>query len=188
MTGVSETKVKNNYFQVQSIEKAKQFKEQLGGTIFSFPLEEDNPFSPYAIVMYAGGQYFVYPDATDISKAAGGILTLLEEMKKNRMDADYTRNVRLISHQAQMDAPSTVMRKLKKENISKPFLREGKDFKRGSEEGEEQISARGLLKISYIQMMEEGNSKATQFMDKYYQLLALRKYGKTSAAIRQEVL
>lgn len=174
-------------FQAQSIEKAKQLKEQLGGTIFAFPMEEDNPFSPYSIVMYAGDQYFVYPDATDISEAAGGIFVLLEEMKKSGMDADYDRNVRLVSLQAQMDAPSTVMRKLKKENISKPFFSEGKDFKKGIEGDDEQISARGLLKISYLQMVEERNPKASQFMDRYYQLLATRKYGRTAAAIRQEV-
>ena len=100
--------------QNQSIEKAKELKERLGGTIFAFPVEADNPFSSYSIVMYAGGQYFHYPNATDISEAASGILTLLEEMKKSGMDADYERNVRLVSYQAQMDAPSVVMRKLKK--------------------------------------------------------------------------
>ena len=173
--------------QTQSIAKAKQLKEQLGGTIFSFPLEEDNPFSPYAIVMCVEGQCFPYPDACDISEAASGIFILLEEMKKSGMDADYQRNVRLISYQAQMDAPSTIMRKLKKENVSKPFLSEGKDFKKGIEGEDEQISARGLLKISYLQMMEEINLKASQFMNRYYQLLATRKYGKTAAAIRQEV-
>lgn len=174
-------------FQSQSISRAKQLRENLGGTIFAFPIEEDKPFSPYAIVMYAGGQYFAYPDATDISEAATGIFTLLEEMKKNGMDADYERNVRMISYQAQMDAPSTVMRKLKKENVSKPFLAEGKDYKKGIEGEGEQISARGLLKISYLQMVEEGNQKAGQFMEHYYRLLAMRKYGKTAAAIRQEV-
>ncbi|WP_298202134.1 hypothetical protein [Desulfosporosinus sp.] len=176
-----------NNLQTQSIARAKQLKEQLGGTIFSFPLEEDNPFSSYAIVMCVEDQYFPYPDACDISEAASGIFILLEEMKKSGMDADYQRNVRMISHQAQMDAPSTVMRKLKKENISKPFLSEGKDFKKGIEGEDEQISARGLLKISYLQMVEEKNPKASQFMEHYYQLLAMRKYGKTAAAIRQEV-
>jgi hypothetical protein len=88
----------------QSIAKAKQIKEQTGGVIFSFPIEESNPFSPYAIVMCVEDQYFAYPDTTDISMAAAGILTLLEEMKKSGMDADYKRNVRLISYQTQMDA------------------------------------------------------------------------------------
>jgi len=175
-----------NDLQTQSITKAKQLREQLGGTIFTFPIEEDNPFSPYAIVMYAGDQYFAYPDATDISMAASGVLILLEEMKKSGMDADYKRNVRLISHQAQMDAPSTTMRRLKKGNISKPFF-SGDDYKPASEEVEDQISARGLLKISYIEMVDEKNPKASQFMEEYYRLLATRKYGKTAAAIRQEV-
>lgn len=176
-----------NILQTQAIEKAKQLREQLGGTIFSFPLEEDNPFSQYAIVMYAAGQYFAYPNASDISEAANGVIILLEEMKKNGYDADYERNVRLIAYQAQMDAPSTVMHRLKKENVSKPIFEEGKDFSRGNEETGELISARGLLKLSYIEMVNEKNPKASQVLDKYYKLLATRKYGKTAAAIRQEV-
>lgn len=136
----------------KSIEQAKQIRENHGGTIFVFPIQEDNSFSSYSVVIYAGGKYFVYPNATDISEAASRILTLLEEVKKNGMDADYTRNVRLVSHQAQMDAPSTIMRKLKKENISKPFLKEGKDYKKESEGEDEQVSARGVLKYIHDDM------------------------------------
>jgi len=175
-------------FQTQSIERAKQFRENLGGTIFAFPIEEDNPFSPYAIVMYTGGRYFTYPDTTDISEAAAGILMLLKEMKENGMDADYERDVRLISYQPQMDAPSTVMRKLKGGNISKPLFEEGKDFiKEGGETENVSFPARGVLKMSFLEMVDEKNPKATQFMNEYYKLLATRKYGKTAAAIRQEV-
>lgn len=180
--------MKMNSFKDQAIAKANQLKERLGGTIFSFPIEEDNPFSSYAIVMYAEDQYFVYPSSTDISEAAAGILTLLEEMKKNGMDADYERNVRLISHQPQMDAPSTVMRRLKKENVSKPLFKLGKDFSKGGEETENiSFRARGVLKMSFLEMVGEKNPKATQFMNEYYKLLATRKYGKTAAAIKQEV-
>lgn len=118
-------------FESKSIENAKHLRDQLGGTIFAFPINESDPFSAYSIVMYAGGQYFEYPNATDISEAATGVLTLLEEMKKSGMDADYKRNVRMISYQAQMDGPNTVMGRLKKENVSKPFLAEGKDYKKG---------------------------------------------------------
>ena len=47
-------------FEAKSIARAKQIRESLGGTLFAFPIEEDNPFSSYAIVMYAGGKYFAY--------------------------------------------------------------------------------------------------------------------------------
>jgi hypothetical protein len=94
--------------------KAKQLRQELGGTIFAFPLEEDNPFSRYAVVVYAGEQYFIYPEASDISEAATGVLTLLEEMKKHGYDTNYERNVRLISYQTQIDAPSVTMKRLKK--------------------------------------------------------------------------
>jgi hypothetical protein len=169
------------------IDTAKQMRESLGGTIFSFPTEPDNPFSPYAIVVYAGERYFVYPEATDISTAAVGVLTILDEFKKNGIDADYDRNVRLVSCQPQVDAPSTVMKRLKKENHFTPHFLEGKDYMKGTDGEEELISARGLLKLSYIQAVEEKNPKAIQFMSEYYKLLATRRYGKTAAAIKQEV-
>lgn len=98
----------------QVIETAKSLREQLGGTIFSFPIEADNPFSPYAVVVYAEGKYFVYPEATDISEAATGVLTILEEFKKIGMAKDYNKDVRMITYQPQMDAPSVTMRRLKR--------------------------------------------------------------------------
>ena len=70
-----------NNLQTQLIARAKQIKEQSGGTIFAFPAEEDNPFSSYAIVVFAEGQYFDYPAATDISEAALGVLTIMEEFE-----------------------------------------------------------------------------------------------------------
>ena len=103
--------------QSKAIENAKRLKKQFGGTIFAFPIEEENPFSPYSIVVFHQGMYFPFPDATDLSEAALGVNTLLEEMRKNGMDDDYERNVRLILHQAQKDAPSTVMRRLKKKHL-----------------------------------------------------------------------
>lgn len=177
-----------NNLQTQSIAKAKQIKKQSGGTIFSFPIEESNPFSPYAIVVYAEGQYFAYSNATDISMAAAGVLTIMEEFKKIGINVDYKKDVRLISYQAQMDAPSTVMRQLKKEVVSKPLFEPGKDFTEKAGEPENvSFSARGVLKMSFIEMIDEKNPKAIQFMERYYQLLATRKYGKTVGAIKQEV-
>lgn len=180
-----------NNLQTQSIAKAKQIKEQSGGTIFAFPIEESNPFSPYAVVVYAGGEYFAYPDATDISMAAAGVLTIMEEFKKIKINVDYKKDVRLISYQTQMDAPSTIMRQLKKEMkeiVSKPLFELGKDFTKGAGEPENvSFSARGVLKMSFLEMVDEKNPKAIQFMNEYYKLLATRKYGKTVGAIKQEV-
>lgn len=176
-----------NNLQTQAITKARELKEQLGGTIFAFPIEGNNPFSAYAIVMYAEGTYFPYPNAANISEASLGVLTLLEELKKIGQDADYERNVRLVSYQTQMDAPSTVMKRLKKKNAKRPLLEEVKDISKGSEETGHIIYARGLLKLSYFMMVDEKNPKASQFMTEYYKLLAMRKYGKTAAAIKQEV-
>lgn len=118
-----------NKLQTQSIAKAKQFRETIGGTIFAFPIEEDNPFSSYAIVMYHGGQFFSYPQADNLPAVSAGIFLLLELLKKTGKDADYERNVRLISYQAQMDVPSTVMRKLKRECQLAPFNKGRRRFR-----------------------------------------------------------
>ena len=172
-----------NDFQAQAIAMSKEFKEKLDGTIFAFPIEENNPFSSYAVVMYAGGRYFSYPDATNISEASAGVLAILSELEKRGQDANYERNVRIISYQAQMDAPSTVMRQLKKEQMTRPLFTEGDDLTEESK----LISACGILKLSYIMMVDGKNLKASRYMDEYYRLLATRKYGKTAAAIKQEV-
>jgi len=39
----------------QAIETAKSIREQLGGTIFAFPIEPDNPYSTYAVVCVCRG-------------------------------------------------------------------------------------------------------------------------------------
>jgi len=98
----------------QAIETAKNLRQQLGGTIFAFPIEPDNPFSTYAVVVYAEGKYFVYPETNDISEAAAGVLVILEEFKKIGIAKDYNTDVRMITYQPQMDAPSVTMRRLKR--------------------------------------------------------------------------
>ena len=98
----------------QAIETAKNLRQQLGGTIFAFPIEPDNPFSTYAVVVYAEGKYFVYPETNDISEAAAGVLVILEEFKKIGIAKDYNTDVRMITYKAQMDAPSVTMRRLKR--------------------------------------------------------------------------
>ncbi|MDD2212181.1 MAG: hypothetical protein PHW39_02870 [Syntrophomonadaceae bacterium] len=167
--------------------RAKEIRESLGGTIFAFPIEEDNPFSAYAVVVYQEGMYFVYPRATNISEAALGVLTILEEFKKIGVSVNYEKDVRLMSYQAQMDAPDVTMRRLKKGNVSTPLIQKGEDFQDGNEETGPLLSARGILKMSYFEMVDDHNTKAIRFMDEYYSLLAMNRYGKTAAAIKREV-
>lgn len=96
------------------IAEAKNIKKQLGGTIFVFPIEPDNPYSTYSVVVYADGKYFVYPEATDITEAATGVMVILDEFKRIGLAKDYNNDVRMMTFQAQMDAPSVVMRRLKR--------------------------------------------------------------------------
>lgn len=171
-------------------EKAAELRQRQGGTIFSFPIHEEEPFSEYAVVVYAGGKYFVYPEAADISFAALGIKTILEQFKKHGQDDNYDRNVRLISYDAQINAPSVTMRRARNTpgmvSSRTPVFTEGIDVTPKEDSEELMISARGVLKLSCLEMLDK-NPKGVQFMDKYYQLLAMRKYGKTAAAIKQEV-
>ncbi|AQZ46074.1 hypothetical protein [Paenibacillus larvae] len=167
-------------------ERAKQIKKELGGKIFAFPINDKDPFSKYAIVVYEGGTYHVYPEAEDISTAAIGIKVTLEQYQRNGENLDYDRDVRFISYVAQMDAPDVRMRRLKKmQDSSKSLLQEDFDVTE-TEEGRA-FSGRGIVKFSYLSAIEDKLPKAIKFMDEYYKLLATRKYGKTAAAIKQEV-
>lgn len=169
--------------------RAREIHKQLGGKVFCFPIHEDDPHSKYAVVVHLGEDNFnAYPKPLTIEEAASGILEVLEGFKSAGLDYDYERNVRFVSYQAQIDAPSVTMRRLKKGNVSRPYLEQGVDvMPKEDEPGEYLFSARGLLKWTYLEMVDEKNQKAIQFMGEYYKLLAMRKYGKTAAAIKQEV-
>lgn len=167
--------------------RAENIRQQLGGKIFAFPIKEDDPYSKYAVAMYTGKKFITYPNLMTIEEAAAGIRLTLKAFEQEGWDADYDQNVRFVSYDAQVNAPSVTMRRLKKENISKLIYQEGVDFHKKDGEEDFLISARGLLKWTYIEMVDEGNPKAVQFMNEYYKLLSMRRYGKTAAAIRQEV-
>jgi hypothetical protein len=169
-------------------QKADELRQRVGGTIFGFPIEENNPRSSYAVVVYAGGLYHVYPKASDISLAATGVKTILDAMKKEGYDVSFEKDVRLVSFEAQMNAPDVTMRRLKKENISRPLFEKDVDIMNNPDDPEGCLfSSRGLLKWTYIEMVDEKNPKAFRFMDEYYKILAGLRYGKTAAAIKQEV-
>ncbi|WP_025693054.1 hypothetical protein [Paenibacillus zanthoxyli] len=168
-------------------QKAADLRERAGGTIFGFPIHEEDPRSPYAVVVYSGGMYHVYPEAADISLAALGVKTILDKMIEHGYDVNFEKDVRLVSYEAQMNAPDVRMRRLKKENLSKPLLEREVDYLIRNEEEGALINARGLLKWTYIEMVDERNPKAIQFMGEYYKILAGQRYGKTAAAIKQEV-
>lgn len=171
--------------------KAAAIRAAYGGTIFSFPVNKNDPFSEYAVAVYTGSEYKVYGESMPIEEASAGIFGILEGYKKIGIDPDYDTHVRLVSYEAQVNAPSVTMRRLKKTKgtfqVLNPVFENGVDVHIGDGEEEFYFSARGLIKYSYIEMVNEKNPKAIKFMDEYYGLLASKKYGKTAAAIRQEV-
>ncbi|KGE16637.1 hypothetical protein [Paenibacillus wynnii] len=158
-------------------DKAATLRERLGGTIFGYPIHENNPHSPYAVVVYAAGHYHVYPEAKDISFAALGVKTILEQFQKSGLSVNYTDAVRLVSYEAQVNAPDVTMRR----------LRDSQADYSTTEAGTELISGKGAVKMAYFGMVDDRNPKCGQLMDQYYKLLASRRYGKTAAAIKQEV-
>ncbi|AOK91974.1 hypothetical protein [Paenibacillus polymyxa] len=167
---------------------AADMHKQLGGKIFAFPIEEENPLSKFAVAAFNGKDYSVYPNAMTIEEAAAGILEVLNGFKEEGWDHDYERNVRFVSCQAQIDAPSVTMRRLKKGNYTRPAYESDIDVMDNPDDPEGKlISARGLIKFSYLTMINEKNPVAIRFMDEYYKLLASFRYGKTAAAIKQEV-
>lgn len=170
------------------IEKqAHSMRQELGGRIFAFPVEEDNPFSKYAVVVYLGGSYHIYPEASTIEEAAIGVKTILEEAEKSGYNLQFEKDVRFVSYDAQMNAPSVTMRRLKKGNASKPAFEDGVDVMKQKEIDDYVISARGMIKFSYLSMVDDNMPKGYQFMEEYYKLLSMRRYGKTAAAIKREV-
>lgn len=99
-------------------QKADNLRKQMGGTVFAFPVKEEDPFSAYAVVMFAGNKYHVYPKASNISEAAVGIATITKLMKESGYNFDYEKDVRFISYAAQINAPDVTMRRLRgKERI-----------------------------------------------------------------------
>lgn len=166
-------------------QKAAELRARVGGSIFAFPIDEEDPLSKYAVVMYTGKEYRAYPEAMHVSEASAGILLIIEALEKEGFDFDYDRDVRLIAYQNQLDAPDVAMRRLKRECESPRILKDKEDIVES--EGETYVTPRGMLKLNYLMMVDEKNPKAIIAMKKYYELLAIRKYGKTAAAIKQEV-
>lgn|GEM_PF-2139328 len=167
--------------------RAHELRKQLGGTIFVFPIEEDNPYSGYAVVVYRQGINFVYPQATDISLAAAGVKTIMDLFKDEGISVTYEKDVRFISYQAQMDGPNVMMRRLKKEGGCVRSVYSQDDLLDGTEDTGPLLSARGTLKLTYLSMVEDDVPKAAQMMDKYYELLAMKRYGKPAREIRKDV-
>ena len=171
---------------------AKEYHERLGGRFFVFPVEPDNPHSKYAFAMYDGKQFHTYAEAVPVEEAAAnlkGAIEAFEEVFKAKVEWD--RDVRFISTEAQVNSDNVTMRRLRNSGElrtvgSTGYLVEGVDVSKDDNvDGGYTFSGRGLIKFMYLE--SDDTPKARQFMDGYYQLLAMRRYGKTAAAIKREV-
>jgi hypothetical protein len=175
--------VSMNIFEIEK--KATELMGEVGGKIFAFPINEQDPFSLYAVTMWTGAEFKTFPQTFGMEEAASGIKHILDTLKKEGLDSNYERLVRFVSYEAQINAPSVTMRRLKKGSTSPGYLKDGVDIT-PTKDGYN-FSGRGLVKFSYLQMMDDDLPNAAQFMNKYYELLAMKRYGKTAAAIKQEV-
>ncbi|ASS64710.1 hypothetical protein [Paenibacillus sp. RUD330] len=167
--------------------RAVSYREQLGGKVIMFPVDELNPISLYAVCIHDGKKFFVYDKAVPVEEAASYIKVFMEALEAEGLDSDYSRDVRFISSEAQMKGHLT-LRRLKKEDDRKQqaVQRFDEDFQDDGKGGK-LISARGLISLSYRLMVEEKNPVATEFMNNFFRLLQTRRYGKTAAAIKQEL-
>lgn len=178
---------------MNSIEsKARETQQRLGGKIFVFPINDDDPFSHYVIAIDVGaGQFKTYEDALTINDAAACLKELIDSMNAEGFVVNYERDVRFTFNEAQMNAPDVTMRRIKKTpgafKSSSPLMEKGADVRPNPEDPEGVLlSARGILKFCLLEMMDK-NPKGALFMGEYFKLLASRRYGKTAAAIKQEV-
>ena len=174
--------------------RAADYRRQSGGRYFAFPIDPSHPMSRYAVAAWSDGRFRVFPYPLTVEEAAAGMCALIEGVEQTfGGKVNYDRDVRFFSYDAQMDGPSVTMRRLKKSGEftreAKGYLKHGEDVTKSEEASEERylFSGRGLVKYSYLLSVDEKNPKAERFMDGYYRLLALRRYGKTAAAIKQEV-
>lgn len=95
------------------IEMARKLRKQVGGFILAFPIEDENPFSEYAVVVYEGNQYFVYPQANNLQFAAVGINAIISSYEKTGKKINFKRDVRLVSYEPQINAPDITTRRIR---------------------------------------------------------------------------
>lgn len=98
------------------ISTAKDIQRECGGKIFAFPIEPDNPHSKYALVMDVGGNFKAFDKPMDVEEEAEGVLYLINLFNEENIKCTYEEDVRFIFYEAQRNAPSISMRKLKKGN------------------------------------------------------------------------
>ena len=174
--------------------KAIDYRQQLGGKYFAFPVDPFDSASKYAIVVFTVDHFHTFPHPLTVEEAAAGLRSLIEEVEQEiGRKVIYDQEVRFISYAAQMDGPNITMRRLKKSGEftcqTGGYLKRGEDVTESEEVGETKylFTGRGLVKFSYLLAVDEKFPKAERFMDGYYRLLALHKYGKAVAEIRREV-
>ncbi len=171
--------------------QAMEYRAKFGGNFFTFPIEPDNPHSLYAFAMYDGQNYHLYAEAVPVEEAAAHLRIAIEAYEEVfGTKIDWDRDVKFISTESQVNSDSVTMRRLRNSGELRPAAPTGyltsEDVRHETEPEERYLfSARGLIKFMYLESHD--TPKAAEFMDKYYQLLAMKKYGATAAHIKREV-
>ncbi len=171
--------------------EAQAYRAKIGGIFIIFPIEPDNPRSLYAFTTLWGDIVHVYHEALPVEEAAASLQMAIEAYEETfKTKIDWDRDVKFISTEAQVNADNVTMRRLRNSGELRPAAPTGyltsEDVRHETEPEERYLfSARGLIKFMYLESHD--TPKAAGFMDKYYQLLAMKKYGATAAHIRREV-
>ena len=96
-------------------QRARALQVELGGIIFAFPVDPDDPQSQYAVATLFGGGCVVYPDPLDIEDAAVLVGAIIETVKEEKYPFEYVRDVKFISYDPQANAPNVTMRRLRRD-------------------------------------------------------------------------
>ncbi len=170
---------------MKDISKIKQKVRELqninGGKIFVFPISPDDPFSKYTFTIDTGKEVIVFPNEMGMEEAAGAIDYVLKSFKEEGIDISYEEDVRFIMNEAQVNAPSVTMRRLKKEHHFQPITPIKKD-------DEVLLSACGVLILTYFAVKDENNAKADRLLNDYCRLLSQRKYGGSTSQIKRNLM
>lgn len=95
------------------IKRAKRIKKDSGGKVFAFPIDRDDPFSKYVLVLDLGVEFNVFPEKLDITEVAQCIFEAIQIFERNGFKISYEEDVRFVVYEAQMNAPSVTMRRLR---------------------------------------------------------------------------
>lgn len=79
---------------------------------FAFPVEEENAFSKYAVVVNTGKTLELFSEELSVEEAAESILEIINMFERNGIKTTYEKDVKFIFYDEQMKSTSRIMKRL----------------------------------------------------------------------------